>query len=398
MLDFTIDIISLSGSRRSKAICLAGGLTVWLLLASPRHARAEDSATYKYSDYQETASRMRIKTQSALIEQDLGTDTHLKVQGVVDAIAGATPNGQPAPAGSDQVVMADLHDHRKAWSGDLSRQFTGFSLDAGFANSRESDYVSNGWSFNSLFDFNQKNTTLLAGAAGTDDDVKVFYQTPWAKKHSNDVIVGITQLLDPQTSVSFNVTWGRATGYLNDQYKLVQKSSEVAPGVFLPNTYGENRPQQRTKWIAFASINHSFPRLRAAIDASYRFYHDTFGVDSNTFEISWLQRLGANFILIPRLRYYDQTRANFYYYNLDQTSIVPVAGPPNTANPFYSSDYRLSALQSSSYGLKAVCTFASRWQVDAEYERYNMRGTDSVTPQSAYPRANITTLGLKYSW
>jgi len=179
---------------------------------------------------------------------------------------------------------------------------------------------------------------------------------------------------------------------------LVQKSSEVAPGVFLPNTYGENRPQQRTKWIAFASINHSFPRLRAAIDASYRFYHDTFGVDSNTFEISWLQRLGANFILIPRLRYYDQTRANFYYYNLDQTSIVPVAGPPNTANPFYSSDYRLSALQSSSYGLKAVCTFASRWQVDAEYERYNMRGTDSVTPQSAYPRANITTLGLKYSW
>ena len=33
----------------------------------------------------------------------------------------------------------------------------------GFGNSRESDYVSNGYSINTLTDFNQKNTTLLLG-------------------------------------------------------------------------------------------------------------------------------------------------------------------------------------------------------------------------------------------
>jgi Protein of unknown function (DUF3570) len=385
-------------SFRPGSFCTGTALAVWLILFPPRVARAEDSVAYKYADYQEMDGRMEIKTQSALYEQDLGTQMHLKVQGTIDAIAGATPNGQPAPAGSDQVVLADLSDRRKAWAANFSYQFTAVNINAGYANSRENDYVSNGWSVNSLFDFNQKNTTLLAGIAGTDDDVEVFYQTPWAKKRSTDAIVGVTQLLDPKTSVSFNLTWGRATGYLNDQYKLVQKSVEVAPGVFLPFTYGENRPQERTKWVALASINHSFAQWHAAIDASYRFYHDTYGISSNTIELSWLQRLGSDFVLIPRLRYYDQGSADFYYYNLDQTPIMPVAGPPNSANPNYSSDYRLSSLRSYSYGIKAVWTIVRRWQLDVEYERYDMRGRDGVTPQSAYPRANILTAGLKFSW
>ena len=32
------------------------------------------------------------------------------------------------------------------------------------------------------------------------------------------------------------------------------------------------------------------------------------------------------------------------------------------------------------------------------HERYEMRGKDGVTPQSAYCRANIITLGGKFAW
>lgn len=385
-------------SSRSRSVCLSTLLTGWLLLVNPRAARAEDSLSYKYEDYRESDGRIAVKTQNALVEQDLGPDMHLRLQGVVDAIAGATPNGQPAPAGSDQVVLTQLHDRRKAWNADFSRQFTAVKLDLGLAQSRESDYDSTGWSVNTLTDFNQKNTTLLAGVAGTDDRMKVFYQPAWAHKRTSDLIVGVTQLLDPRTAVTFNLTWGDAAGFLSDQYKLVQKSVAVAPGVFLPFTYGENRPDHRNRWIALAAVNRAFPDLAGALEASYRFYHDTFGTDAHTVELRWLQRLGKDLILQPQLRLYDQSAARFYYYQLDQTAIVPVAGTPNPAGPFYSSDYRLSALRTSLYGLKVIWTPSPRWQLDAAFDQYDMRGKDGVTPGSAYPHAAILSVGARFSW
>lgn len=383
---------------RSKSLCLRPLFAGWLLLLSPRGARGENLLSYKYEDYRESDGRIAVKTQNALVEQDLGPDMHLRVQGVIDAIAGATPNGQPAPAGTDQVVLTQLHERRKAWNADFSRQFPATRVALGLANSRESDYVSTGWSVNTLTDFNQKNTTLLAGVAGTNDEVKVYYQSTWARKRGNDFIVGVTQLLDARTSVSFNLTRGEASGFLSDQYKLVQKNIAVAPGVFLPFTFGENRPDHRSRWTAYAALNRALPDQHAAIEAGYRFYHDSFGTDAHTLELRWLQRIGKNLILQPELRLYDQTAADFYYYKLDPTPITPTAGAPRTQGPFYSSDYRLSSLRSTLYGLKAVWTASPRWQLDAAVSQYDMRGKDGQTPRSAYPQAAIVTVGAKYSW
>ncbi len=385
-------------SSHPKPLCQAAGLAGCLVLASPLLARAEDFLSYKYEDYRESGGRIAVQTQSALLEQDLGAGMHFKLQGVIDAIAGATPTGQPAPAGSDQVPLAQLNKSRAAWEADFSRQVEAINLAAGFANSRERDYRSTGWSINTLTDFNEKNTTLLAGIAGTTDDVKVVYQSPWAKKRTNDLIVGITQLLDPHTSVNFTFTWGHASGYLSDHYKLVQKTLEVNPGDFIPLTFAENRPGTRDKWIAFGSVNHSYPDLHGAVEASYRFYHDTFGTNAHTIELTWLQQLSPTLILKPELRYYDQSAADFYYYNLDRTSVVPPFGPPPAQGPFYSSDFRVSALRTSSYGLKVVWTPSPRWQWDLSVGRYDMRGSDRVTPRSAYPRAAIVTGGLKMAW
>ncbi len=381
-------------TSRSSALVLSA-LLAWL---TPRTARAENSLRYKYQDYQEMGGRIGVKVQGAAVEQDFGTATHLKVEGVMDAIAGATPSGQPAPAGSDQVPLSILHERRKAWDAALSHQFSGLNLSIGAANSRESDYVSTGWSLNTLVDFNQKNTTLLVGFAGTDDDIKVFYQTARAKKRSHDLIVGVTQLLDPRTSVTLNFTWGHQRGYLADPYKLVQKSTEIIPGVSLPLTFAENRPDERDKWIGFAGINRTFPEVHGSIDLSYRLYHDTYNTTAHTIDAAWFQHCGERLIFRPGVRFYNQNAAEFYHYDMDRTTIAPAFGPPRPNGPFYSSDYRLSAMQTFAYGLKVIFNVTDAWQFDAALEKYDMRGTDHVTPQSAYCRASIITLGGRFSW
>ena len=370
-------------------------LLAWL---APRGARGEDAVRYKFQDYQESNGRIAVEVHGASVEKDLGQSTHLKVEGVIDAITGATPNGQPAPTGSSQVPLSNLTERRKAWSAALSHQFSRVNLALGVANSRESDYVSNGWSLNTLTDFNQKNTTLLVGVAGTDDDIKVFYQSDRATKRTNDFVVGVTQLLDPRTSVSLNLTWGRQRGYLADPYKLVQKDVEVIPGLFLTQTFAENRPDEREKTTAMAILNRAFPQAHGAAEASYRFYHDTYGTNAHTVDLAWFQHLGEKFILRPGFRFHDQSAADFYYYRLDGTAIVPQAGAPRTNGPFYSSDYRLSKLQAFTYGVKLIWHPPEAGEFDAAYERYDMRGQDGVTPQSAYCQANIVTLGAKFSW
>jgi hypothetical protein len=376
----------------------AAALSSLLIWAAPRAVRAEESVRYKYQDYREAGGRVAVEVHSAAIEKDFGPAMRLKVEGVVDAIAGATPNGQPAPAGSTQVPLSKLTDKRKAWNAAFSRQFERVNLALGVANSRESDYVSDGWSLNTLTDFNQKNTTLLAGVAGTHDDVKVFFQTPRARKRTNDVIVGVTQLLDRNTSLTANLTWGRQTGYLADPYKLVQKDTEIIPGVFLPLTFPENRPRERDKWIALAALNRAFPAAHGALDASYRATRDTFGLRTHTLDLAWFQHAGSRVIVRPGLRFYQQNAADFYRYRLDGTSIVPTAGAPRPNGPFYSSDWRLSAMRTWNYGLKLIVNATDSLQFDAAFERYEMRGRDGVTPQSAYCRADILTLGAKYSW
>jgi hypothetical protein len=368
-----------------------------------RPIRAENAVSYKFADYRESGDRMTIESHYGLIEHDLGADMHLKFTGVIDAISGATPTGAPPTTPGGNVPLVETRDRRKAWSADFSRQFSRMNIDVGFANSRESDYVSNGWSLNTLTDFNEKNTTLLLGAAGTDDDVKVIFQDPWVKKRSHDFIAGVTQLLSPITSVTLNVGWGRTTGFLADPYRLILQNTQVifdgsnGPPVFLPQFYPENRPDTREHSTVYVAINHSVGRLHGAVEASYRFYRDTFGTDAHTVDLAWFQKLGEHLVLRPGFRFYDQTAANFYRVDLNGAPFTPT-GRPEPAGPFFSSDYRLSAFRSYNYGVKAIWTIAAAWQLDVGLERYEMRGTDNRTSRSAYPTATIVTAGLRFSW
>jgi len=385
-------------ARRPRTLTASALLAAALAFSLPRQpARAEDSVDYKYENYREEDGRITVVTESGSANEDVGAFGHLSLTGTMDAVAGATPTGRPAPDGSDQVVLTEIHTRRKAWSGDYSEQIQNFNIDAGFAESRESDYVSRGWSLNTLTDFNEKNTTLRAGVAGTDDRVEVFYETAYLPKHTNDAILGVTQVLDPLTFVTLNVSLGRSTGELAEPHKFVEKGIDILPGLVLEESFAENSPNERNRESVYASINRAFPKLKGAAEGSYRFYADSYGIVAHTLQVDWQQHAGPQVILEPLVRLYQQSAARFYYYNLDDTPIVPVR-MPNGTGPYYSSDFRLSAEDSTSFGLKATWKATERIHLDASCERYALSGRDGVTPRSAYPTANITTLGMKFIW
>jgi hypothetical protein len=81
-----------------------------------------------------------------------------------------------------------------------------------------------------------------------------------------------------------------------------------------------------------------------------------------------------------------QTAANFYY--------VLVPDYLNLPN-FYSADYRLSEMETFTMGVSITWRVAKHVSLDGSYQRYVMRGLDGVTSQTAYPSANVGSLGLR---
>jgi hypothetical protein len=399
-LDFALresKIRSPGTPRSDPSVCTIA--LVLLSITPGTRARAEDSIEYWYSDYSEAGDRMKIQTQTVAVNQELGFDSQFGLGVTNDAISGASPTGARAPTGSDQVPLASVADHRKEWEGNLARQFDAINVAVGLSESREHDYVSDGWSLNTLTNFNKMNTILLVGMSAHDDSVESFLspERNYVQKHVFNGIAGLTQDLDPLTSVTLNLSWGRETGYLADQYKIVEKTEELAPGSYFNLGYHENLPDTHDFGVLFASVNRAFPKTNGGLEVSYRYYADTYGVTANTVDAKWLQKIGRRFTLAPDLRLHEQGAASFYYYNLDDTNILPLH-VPNPNGPTYTSDYRLSSLYSVSGGLELECSIGDGVRLEISYDHYLMRGTDGVTPESSYPSANILSASAKFSW
>ncbi|MFH0881280.1 MAG: DUF3570 domain-containing protein [Lentisphaerota bacterium] len=286
----------------------------------------------------------------------------------------------PAPAApatdnkDAKVPTSKIDDTRVGLSLELITKVDRHTPALQLAYSTESDYESFGLALKDAIDFNKKNTTLLLGVAGSHDIVKASSLASHENKDTIDVMVGLTQVISPTTLFTANLTLGHVEGYLADPYKVVELN-----GVLVP----EKRPDSKDKTIAYLSLTQFFNQLNGSLEASFRWYNDTYGITSETCTLAWYQNLGRFFILAPSFRLYDQTAADFYAYRF--------SGSPD----YYSSDYRVSALRAYGYGLKLIWKPNDRFAVDVAVERYEQEGKDSETPDDAYPAAMVFTGGAR---
>ncbi len=358
-----------------------------------QRTRGENHFDYKHEDYAEESRRIHVRTHGALFEIEATPSVSVHGELVFDAISGATPTGGPPPAGSRRVPLAHMDDDRAAGNVQTPIRWGRHTTTPQIAYSIESDYESVGLSLNHTIDFNDKNTTLALGFAYTYDTIMPeFWFGNKEYKNSGDVLVGVTQLLGPRTVFTANLTVGAANGFMNDPYKGVRFDGYPDPNTI----FRESRPGYRDKQIGYFALTHFVTKLKGSAELGYRLYHDSYGIVSHTVSLNWFQKLGKHVVLSPMFRFSDQSEADFYAVRFAGDVSLPPDDPFYVPVPKrYSSDYRLSAMQTFTYGLSATWKIKDRVSLDVAYKRYDMVGNDDATPKDAYPNANVFSGGLR---
>ncbi|HSN18360.1 MAG TPA: DUF3570 domain-containing protein [Gammaproteobacteria bacterium] len=339
-----------------------------------------------------------------------------------------SPSGKTstvAGAAGVNPVDPNFHDFRKAisltWSQPLDRLSR---IDLGASYSIEHDFKSQG--LNALFshDFNDRNTTLSLGVAkewdlvfpigglhkplsvlphviatlpppaggGDEGDIGgeqgdegqeggggvITTKNPVIAasetKHVNDVLLGVTQVVNKDWLTELNYSYSRSTGYQNDPYKVVSilntKAGTTPVGEPIFNIY-ENRPSLHQKYALY--WGNKVYLGGDVLDFSYRYGWDDWGIHSGTYEVRYRLSWGGDFYVMPHLRWYRQNAADFYHRGLLDTDKAP---------PFVSADYRLAAFSARTVGIEFGTRTSGGSKVSLRVERYLQTG-------SSDPRVDI---------
>jgi hypothetical protein len=348
-----------------------------------------------YQTYDESGGRMFIESYYYRGEMFLSEETSLRFQILRDAITGSTPIG--ALPGGTQPFLTDIEDVRQGVLGALSQQIGDHRVELELSHSRESDYLSQGITLSDKWELNQKNTTVSFGLNYLNDTIVVI-GTDDQKKKSYDLFLGLSQLLDKSTVLSANLTLGYAEGYLNDQYKAIQRD-ELLFGIPVTTLYRENRPSSRLRGVLQLQGTHYFEKTNSALDAVVRLSQDDYGVFSQTLQVEWRQELFSRLEITPFFRYYQQSAADFFHNTLNEVNVGTPQDYPDGTGPNYSADYRLSSMATMSLGLKARFRITENISLSAAYEHYDMSGIGgNQAPAAAYPTANMWTFGAHFEF
>ena len=284
------------------------------------------------------------------------------------------------------VPLTQMHDYRVGFSLNLPVALGNNQITPSVAYSEESDYLSRGLALNDSIFLNHKNTTLNLGWSHNFDRVRDD-KFIWQNKDSDDFLAGLVQLLGPKSYLTANLTFGNESGYLSDPYRGVMAASNFLQAN--PDDaalFPEKRPRHRTKEIVYLSWTQFISPFNGSLEVAYRYFHDSWEVNAHTMELDWHQKIGKRIVISPSFRYYYQTAASFYNVTVPDFNNLPAV---------YSADYRLSEFESFAYGVRVTYKIQRHVSLDAGYMRYVMNGLDGVTSPSAYPSANVFSIGAR---
>ncbi len=359
--------------------CAAMALPGIMHTANAGRVEETYNADFQYGHYSESGQRMSVDIFEGNLSAPIGKAITASVNLVRDSISGASPMYNVKNKGQLQQVVSgasknalvsecgeSICDQRDAISGNLSYFFDNATVSLGGGFSREHDYTSRFFNTNLSFDLNKKLTTLNFGATVAFDEIAPsnfnFDCGDKCSKTSQQYLLGISQILDRNSLIQSNITFGYHKGYSSDPYKSVF----FYDGDNISDVGNDTRPEDKFQWAWLTQYVRHFDQFNhAALHADYRFYTDDWGINAHTLELSWHQPIASGWQVIPRFRYYSQDSADFYQ---------PVFSGTSAAHSLYSSDYRLAGFGTLSGGIKLSKEFTDlkplshlKFQAGVEY-------------------------------
>jgi len=255
-------------------------------------------------------------------------------------------------ASIDVVTQASKYKERRVQNNFGVDYLHGNTLySAGYIMSNEPDYNSKTGFFNvSQSMFGDLTTVSFGFSQGWDivGEAKDGVVQPFrADAQHRNYSLGISQVLTRNLLLGLNFETDENNGYLQSPYRGIRYLDDNARGY----SYGPaNDPNTRTGNAASAQLKYYLP-YHAAIDGSYRFYTDTWGILANTLQLGYTQPLFTSWTLDASARYYWQTHATFY------SDLFPYANAQN----FESRDRELAQFHSLTVGLGATWQFQPPW-------------------------------------
>ncbi len=314
------------------------------LFAGAAHAGVlpEDRADLLYFRYD--GGGVTIDGPSMLVRKSIGEHVSVQANYYIDMVSSASIDVETSASPyEDERTQGSL-------SMDLLHGKSTYSI--GAVKSDESDYLANTVFAGISHDMFGDLTTISFGyKRGTNDvfrnvkidGVKVQDPDFAAQMETQSFSVSVSQIVTKNMVFSGQYEVITDEGFLRSPYRSMRFfvdpfTQGQAPEQY-PNTRSSNAGSFRAKY---------FLPYRAAVDAMYRFYTDTWGIIGHTGELGYVHPLNNNkWIFEGRLRYYTQTAADFY------RDIFPRADFAN----FMARDKELATYDAVTAGVSATYEF-----------------------------------------
>ncbi len=249
-------------------------------------------------------------------------------------------------ASIDVITTASPYDEERTQFGVGFEYLRGkVTYAANFSNSSENDYNADTAGFSISQDmFGDLTTVTLTFNRGWDDvtrrDDDVFRDEIDRRIYGVD----ISQIATKRLILGLSYETITEEGFLNNPYRQVRY---VDPDAALGYEYEfERYPRTRTG-NAFSVRARWYLPYRAALQGDYRFYNDTWGIDSSTAEVSYTHPLRDDLTFDVHYRFYMQNGADFY------SDLFPRENFQN----FLARDKELASMESHTLGFGAAWEF-----------------------------------------
>lgn len=176
--------------------------------------------------------------------------------------------------------------------------------------SDESDYLAKSVALNISHDTFGDLTTVSFGLVVGDNEIKRNGDEKFLENSEQYRIrAGINQILTRNLTAGINIEAVADEGYLNNPYRTVRFVDASNPaGV---SYQSEIYPNTRNSFAVRLSSSYYLP-YRAALFAHYRYFTDSWDINSQDFELLYRHPFGDSIELELKARYYQQNAANFY--------------------------------------------------------------------------------------